>query len=75
MKIREGFELKISIDNGKLIVQPTGQAIIPLFAENELLFFAKVNDAQFQFEKNKKGEITHLYLIQNENKTKAEKIK
>jgi hypothetical protein len=38
-------------------------------------FLAKVNDAQFQFEKNKKGEITYLYLIQNENKTKAEKIK
>jgi len=74
-KIREGFELKISVNNEKLIVQPTGQAIIPLFSENELLFFAKVNDAQFQFEKNKKGEITHLYLIQNENKTKAEKIK
>lgn len=74
-EIREGFELKISIDNGKLFVQPTGQAIIPLFAENELLFYAKVNDAQIQFEKNKKGEITHLYLIQNDNKTKAEKGK
>jgi hypothetical protein len=73
--IQEGFELKISIDKEQLIVQPTGQDVIPLFAENELLFFAKINDAQFQFEKNKKGEITHLYLLQNGNKTKAEKKK
>jgi CubicO group peptidase (beta-lactamase class C family) len=74
-KIREGFELKISIDKEHLFVQATGQDVIPLFAENELLFFAKVVDAQLQFEKNKKGEITHLYLLQNGNKTIAEKEK
>jgi uncharacterized protein YneR len=74
-KIKEGFELKISIDKEQLFVQATGQDVVPLFAENELLFFAKVVDAQIQFEKNKKGEITHLYLLQNGNKTKAEKKK
>jgi CubicO group peptidase (beta-lactamase class C family) len=74
-KIQEGFELKISIDKNQLCVQATGQDIAPLFAENELLFFTKVADAKIQFEKNKKGEITCLYLLQNGNKTKAEKKK
>ena len=53
-KIKEGFELKISIDKEQLFVQATGQDVVPLFAENELLFFAKVVDAQIQFEKTKK---------------------
>lgn len=72
-KIIEGFELKISIDKEQLIVQPTGQGVIPFFAENELLFFTKVIDAKLQFEKNEKGEITRLYLISYGEKTKAEK--
>ena len=74
-KIKEGFELKISIDKEQLIVQPTGQGNIPFFAEKELLFFTKVNDAKLQFEKNQNGEITHLYLIQNQKKTIAKKVK
>ncbi|TAL59331.1 MAG: serine hydrolase [Bacteroidetes bacterium] len=74
-KIKEGFELKISVDKEHLFVQATGQDAVPLFAENEFSFFAKVVDVQLQFEKNKKGEITHLYLLQNGNKTKAEKKK
>jgi hypothetical protein len=74
-KIQEGFELKISINKNQLFIQATGQDVAPLFAENELLFFTKVADAQIQFEKNKKGEITQLYLLQNGNRTKAEKKK
>lgn len=35
----------------------------------------KVVDAQLQFEKNENGEITHLFLLQNGKKTKAEKKK
>jgi CubicO group peptidase (beta-lactamase class C family) len=74
-KIEDGFELKISIYNNQLFVQATGQDVAQLFAENELLFFTKVADAKIQFEKNRKGEITQLYLLQNGNKTKAEKKK
>jgi hypothetical protein len=74
-KIKEGFELKISLDKEQLFVQATGQNAVPLFAENEFSFFAKVVDAQLQFEKNEKGEITHLFLLQNGKKTKAEKQK
>jgi CubicO group peptidase (beta-lactamase class C family) len=74
-EIQKGFDLKISINKEQLFVQATGQDVAPLFAENDLLFFTKVADAKIQFEKNKKGEITCLYLLQNGNKTKAEKKK
>jgi hypothetical protein len=63
--------VKISIENGKLFTQMTGQPKYQLFAESELLFFLKLIDAQLQFEKDENGEITRLFLLQGGNKTEA----
>lgn len=70
-EIEQGTEMKISINEEQLYAQLTGQQMFPLFAETELNFFLKVVDAQVKFEKDDKGEITILYLLQNGNKIKA----
>ena len=46
---------------------------VPIFAENELLLFAKVVDVKLQFEKNKQGKIVRLFILKRGNKTIAEK--
>ena len=74
-EIQENVEIKITLNNDQLSAQLTGQNAFPIFAESELLFFLKIVDAQLLFEKNELGEITNLYLVQNGNKTKADKKK
>lgn len=53
----------------------TGQNAYPIFAESEMLFFLKVVDAQIQFEKNNKGEISNLFVLQDGNKIEAKRTK
>ena len=72
-EIQKGFELKIWSENEQLFGQATEQKALALFAENELLLFAKVVDVKLQFEKNKQGKITHLFILQHGNKSIAEK--
>lgn len=73
-EVQKGFEMKILLENGQLLTQLTGQDPFPIFAENDMLFFLKVVDAQLQFEKNDKGEIATVYLLQNGNKIPAQRI-
>lgn len=74
-EVEKGFEIKITLEKDQLFVQLTGQNAIPIFAESELSFFLKVVEAQLQFEKNEKAEITKVYLLQNGNKIEAKRIK
>jgi hypothetical protein len=59
-----GLTLVVTLENGQLITQATGQPKAPIFAESETAFFLKVVDAQIEFFKNEKGEVTHLMLHQ-----------
>jgi CubicO group peptidase (beta-lactamase class C family) len=68
-----GPELRIWSENEQLFVQATGEKAVPIFAENELLLFAKTVDVKLQFEKNKQGKITRLFILKRGNKTIAEK--
>jgi CubicO group peptidase (beta-lactamase class C family) len=74
-EIQKGVEMTISLNNDQLFAQLTGQNPLPIFAENEMLFFLKIVDAQIQFEKNEAEEITNLFLLQNGNKVAAKRIK
>jgi len=56
--------LMVTLENGQLMAQPTGQPKAPIFAESETKFFLKVVDAQIEFFKNENGEVTHLVLHQ-----------
>ncbi len=58
------FAIVMTLEGGQLMTQATGQPKFPLFAESETRFFLKVVDAQVEFFKNDKGEVTHLMLHQ-----------
>ena len=63
----------MSVENGQLMTQATGQPKFPLFAESETKFFLKIVDAQVEFFKNDKGEVTYLVLHQGGRDTKGVK--
>ena len=47
------------------MTQATGQPKFPLNAESESKFFLTMVDAEVEFFKNDKGEVTHMVLHQN----------
>jgi len=70
-ELRPGFDMAITLEDGKLISQATGQGKIPLFAESETKFFPKVIDAEIEFVKDDKGTVTHMVLRQGPGEMKA----
>lgn len=70
-ELRPGFDLVITLEGDKLMSQATGQGKVPIFAESETKFFAKVVDAQIVFLKDAAGAVTHLMLYQGLAEIKA----
>ncbi len=58
------FILTVSREGDKLMTQATGQPKVPIFAESEREFFAKVVDAQITFVTDAQGRATELILHQ-----------
>lgn len=67
------FSLTITLEEGQLVSQGTNQGKVPMFAESETMFFLKLVDAQIEFVKNEKGEVTNLVLHQNGRDVKGVK--
>jgi CubicO group peptidase (beta-lactamase class C family) len=65
------FVLTVTVEEGKLMVQATGQPKFEVFAESPTKFFYKVVDAQITFEPVKDGKSPSLTLHQNGNDLKA----
>lgn len=61
--------MTITLAGNQLMGQLSGQGKLPLFAQNESLFFLKVVDAQIEFGKDDKG--AYLILHQNGRDQKA----
>jgi hypothetical protein len=61
----------MTLENGQLMTQATGQPKFPLFAESETRFFLKVVDAEVDFVKDDKGAVTGLILHQGGRDMKA----
>ena len=59
------FNMNITLVDGQLVSQATGQGKVPLFAESETMFFTKVVDAEIEFPKDEKGPASQLTLHQN----------
>ncbi|MEI6886299.1 MAG: serine hydrolase [Bacteroidota bacterium] len=59
------FTITVSLEDGHLIAQPTGQPKFEIFAETPNKFFLKVVDAQIEFIAGPDGSITKLILHQN----------
>ena len=64
-RLAPNFRLAITLEDGQLVSQGTNQGKVPMFAESETMSFLKLVDAQIEFVKNEKGEVTNLVLHQN----------
>jgi serine-type D-Ala-D-Ala carboxypeptidase/endopeptidase len=67
------FAIAITLEDGKLSAQATGQPKFPIFAESPAKFFLKVVDAQIEFSRDGTGAVTSLTLYQNGNAAKGKR--
>jgi CubicO group peptidase (beta-lactamase class C family) len=69
------FLLTVTMEDGKLMTQATGQAKVQVFPESETKFFLKVTDAQIEFLKDGSGNVNSLKLYQGGQIVPARKVK
>ncbi|MCX6320049.1 MAG: serine hydrolase [Bacteroidetes bacterium] len=69
------FSITITVSNGKIYEQATGQGRAQIFPEKEDQFFLKIVNAQIKFVRNEKKEIISLVLLQDGNEIEGKKIK
>ncbi|HWA24840.1 MAG TPA: serine hydrolase [Lacunisphaera sp.] len=69
------FVLTVTVENGALFVQATGQPKHPVFATAKDEFFYKVVDAQLSFQRDDSGAVTGVVLHQNGRDMPAKKVK
>ena len=74
-EITPELHLKLSVKDGQLLAEPTGQASATVYAEKEDYFFVKKPDVQLQFTRNDKKEVTGFTLFQNGTTRTCKKIK
>lgn len=65
------FVMTVTLENGQLMVQATGQPKLAMFPESPTKFFLKVVDAQVSFVADKSGKVNALILHQNGADKKA----
>lgn len=70
-ELQPGFDLVITLEDGKLMSQATGQGKVQVFPETETKFFLKVTDAQIEFFRDTTGKVTYLMLHQGPAEIKA----
>jgi CubicO group peptidase (beta-lactamase class C family) len=63
-EIQPGFDLTITLEDGHLMSQATGQAKVEIFPESQTKFFLKVVDAQLEFISDGDGKYNSLILYQ-----------
>jgi CubicO group peptidase (beta-lactamase class C family) len=74
-ELAPSFIITISMDDGQLFCQATGQSRFALYPESETGFFLKAIDAQIDFRKDESGEVNRLTLHQGGRDTPAPKIR
>jgi hypothetical protein len=73
-ELTPSFHIVITVENGVLKGQATGQGKNPLYAEKSNFFFLKVVDAQVEFLPGADGKIDRLVLYQNGRRMEAKKL-
>lgn len=66
--------LTITVEDGRLMGQASGQPKLELFPESETRFFATAVSVEMTFVKDVSGQVTHLILRQGGQDTTAKKI-
>ena len=74
-ELMPNFVIAITLEEGTLKGQPTGQTKSDLLAEDENKFYVESADAEVSFVKDASGKVTALKLIQRGNTREAKKIK
>lgn len=74
-EVAPNFILTLTVENGQLMAQATGQAKNPLFARSETRFFLKVVEAETEFHKDADGKVTGLTLFQGGRELPGKKIR
>lgn len=74
-ELAPGFILTITMDDGQLFAQATGQQKFPLYPKSQTAFFLKTIAATIDFEKNADGEVQRLVLHQGGRDTPAKKTR
>jgi hypothetical protein len=69
------LSITITLENGRLQAEPTGQAKATLFAEARDAFFLRVVNAQIRFTRAASGEVTGLVLDQSGRQEPGRKIR
>lgn len=59
------FALDITLDQGAMYLQATGQPRFPIYAEAPDKFFLKIVDAQLEFGRDSTGRVNSVTLVQN----------
>ncbi len=72
-ELQPGFDLVVTVENGQLMTQATGQGKVPLYAESETKFFPTVIPAEIEFFKDDQGKVIYIVLHQNGHDMKAPK--
>ena len=70
-ELAPGVEVTMTVEDGRLMTQITGQPKFELFAESETRFFLRVVEAQVDFFMDASGAVTHLVIHQGGHDTKA----
>jgi len=71
-ELNKGFDITITVENGQLMTQATGQSKFPVFAETETKFFP-LFPAELEFVKDDQGKVNALILHQGGHDIKAPK--
>ncbi len=69
------FKLAVTLEEGRLMTQATGQPKVQVFPESETKFFLKATDAQIEFISDDAGNIGSLKLYQNGRTMPARRVK
>jgi len=72
-QLAPNFDLFITLENGQLQAQATGQGKAPLFAASQTVFFPTVTPLEIEFVKDDQGKVTSLILHQGGEDHKAPK--
>jgi CubicO group peptidase (beta-lactamase class C family) len=73
-QLRPSFILTITLENGHLFAQATGQGKGEIFAEKKDLFFPKVIDADIEFVRGTDDKVEELILHQNGQHIPAKRL-
>lgn len=72
-QLAPNFDLVVTVENGQLITQATGQPKFAIYGETETKFFPLEFPAELEFVKDEKGTVTAVVLHQGGHDMKAPK--